>query len=129
MLFLKKRLFSNTELLGRWGEKQAINYLKSKGMHTLAHNYSCSTGEIDLIMVDTDSSIVFVEVKTRKSEEFTPTESVIAAEKQGKMYKTARYFLGSHEIEDRPYRFDAVTIVLEKDGRKAISHFKNAFVR
>jgi putative endonuclease len=128
MLFLKKRLFSDTDLLGRWGEKQAINYLKSKGMHTLALNYTCKTGEIDLIMVDTNSSVVFVEVKTRKSEDFTPAESVIAAEKQGKMQKSARYFLASNEIEDRPYRFDAVTIVLDKNGSKTISHFKNAFV-
>ena len=66
---------------------------QKKGLKTLTRNYSCKAGEIDLIMVDSDRSIVFVEVKTRTDEEFTPTESVVTKSKMHKMASTARYFL------------------------------------
>jgi len=79
-------------------------------------------------MVDAGSAIVFVEVKTRTSEIFTPTEAVITADKQRKMYNAARYFLATHNIHSRPYRFDCLTITLDPDGKKNINHFKNAFV-
>ena len=125
---LKQRLLTNRQALGRWGEKQACKFLKSAGLHFLTGNYSCSTGEIDLVMVDTNSAIVFIEVKTRKSEDFTPTEAVVNSEKQHRMYNAARYFLATHNIHSRPYRFDCLTITLDPDGKKNINHFKNAFV-
>ena len=125
---LKKRMMTSRDALGKWGEKQALKYLKAGGLHFLAKNFSCSSGEIDLIMVDAGSAIVFVEVKTRTSEIFTPTEAVITADKQRKMYNAARYFLATHNIHSRPYRFDCITITLDPDGKKNINHFKNAFV-
>jgi putative endonuclease len=127
MLFLKKRLFADPKLLGRWGEKRCEKYLKRKGLSPLTRNFSCKTGEIDLIMVD-GQTIVFIEVKTRASEDFTPTETLVTKDKQNKIYNTARYFLNSHNIENRPYRFDIITIVLEDNGRQHINHYENAFV-
>ena len=62
-------------------------FLKRKGLKTLTRNYASKAGEIDLIMVDSDRSIVFVEVKTRADEEFTPTESVITKPKMDRMTK------------------------------------------
>jgi putative endonuclease len=128
LLILKQRLLTSQKALGKWGEKQALKFLKSAGLHFLTKNYSCSTGEIDLIMVDSNSAIVFVEVKTRTSEDFTPAEAVITVEKQRRMYNAARYFLAAYDIRNRPYRFDVITITLDPDGRKNINHFKNAFV-
>ncbi len=90
MLFWKKRLFSDQKLLGRWGEKRCLKFLKRKGLHPLTRNFSCKLGEIDLIMVDSIGSIVFVEVKCRSNENFTPTETLITADKQQKMSNTAR---------------------------------------
>jgi len=129
MLLRKKRLFNDIKLLGRWGEKRCEKFLKRKGLHLLARNYLCPAGEIDLIMVDSDGSIVFVEIKTRTSEEFTPAETVVTYNKQQKLSKTARYFLSAYDIKNRPYRFDIVTIVLEPSGREHINHYPNAFVK
>ncbi len=130
MLLVKKhKLLNNQKLLGRWGEKRCEKFLKAKGLLPLIRNYSRKTGEIDLIMVDQNRSIVFIEVKTRTDESFTPTETLITTEKQDKMFKTARYFLASHNIENRPYRFDIVTITLDSTARERIKHYKNAFVR
>ncbi|MHC4498480.1 MAG: YraN family protein [Planctomycetota bacterium] len=119
---------TDTKRLGRWGEKRCEAFLKRKGLKTLARNFSCKMGEIDLIMVDTDGTIVFVEVKTRAGEDLTPAESVVTFSKKTRALRTARYFLAAHKIDDRPYRFDVVTIVLAQTGPPQIRHFENAFV-
>lgn len=115
-------------LLGRWGEKRSEKFLKNKGLHPLTRNFSCKMGEIDLIMVDGDGAIVFIEVKCRANEDFTPAETLVTTDKQKKMNYTAQYFLRTHRISDRPYRFDIVTIVLNSNGREQINHYQNAFV-
>jgi putative endonuclease len=124
----KRRLLANKELLGRWGEKRCEKFLKHKGLKTLTRNFSCKTGEIDLVMVDSDGTLVFVEVKTRANEDFSPSESAVTKAKKTRMLRTARYFLATNEIEDRPYRFDVVTIVLGEKDPAQIRHYENAFV-
>ena len=128
MLLHIRKLLADRKLLGQWGEKRCEKFLKRKGLKKLTRNFSCKTGEIDLVMVDTDRTIVFVEVKTRADESFAPAESVITPAKKNKMYRTARYFLTIHEIENRPFRFDVVTIVLAPTGPAQIKHYENAFV-
>ena len=128
MLLHRRKLLADRKLLGQWGEKRCEKFLKRKGLKKLARNFSCKTGEIDLVMVDTDRTVVFVEVKTRADESFAPAESVITPVKKNKMYRTARYFLTIHEIENRPFRFDVVTIVLGQTGPAQIKHYENAFV-
>jgi putative endonuclease len=79
-------------------------------------------------MVDTDGAVVFVEVKTRANESFGPSESAITTAKKARMLRAARYFLATNNIEDRPFRFDVVTIVLGEKGRPQIRHYENAFM-
>ena len=125
---LRRRLSANPERLGRWGEKRSERFLKRKGLKTLTRNFSCNTGEIDLVMVATDRTIVFVEVRTRSDETFGPPESSITPAKKARLSRTARHFLATHNIENRPFRFDIVTIVLGQTGRPKLKHYKNAFV-
>lgn len=127
-LLSRDKLLTDRKKLGRWGEKHCESFLKKKGFKKLAGNFSCRSGEIDLIMVDTDGAIVFVEVKTRADEVFEPTESVITAAKKNKLSRTAQYFLTTHNIKDRPFRFDVVTVVLGQAGPAQIRHYENAFV-
>ncbi|MHC4912416.1 MAG: YraN family protein [Planctomycetota bacterium] len=128
LLLNRNKLLADGKLLGRWGEKRCERYLTRKGLRKLTRNFSCKTGEIDLVMVDTDGAIVFVEVKARADESFEPVESVVTFAKKEKLFRTARYFLASHNIEDRPCRFDIVTLVLGQAGRPKIKHYENAFV-
>ena len=79
-------------------------------------------------MVDRDGTIVFVEVKTRKDENFGPTEAVVTAGKKTKLFKTARYFLSIHNIQERPLRVDVVVVVLGDKGPVRIRHSENVFV-
>lgn len=62
--------------LGRWGEKIARYYYEQKGYQTVAQNWRCRYGEIDLI-AKKNGQYTFVEVKTRKSDNYGwPEESV-----------------------------------------------------
>ncbi len=128
MLLKKRKLLADRERLGRWGEKHCEKFLKRKGLKTLTRNYSCKTGELDLVMVDADSTIVFVEVRTKADSDFASPEDSITTPKKTKLLRTARYFLATNNIEDRPFRFDIVTIVLDKNDRPEIKHYKNAFI-
>jgi len=124
---LFKNKFSDPKKLGLWGEKTSEKFLKKNGYKTLTKNFSCRTGEIDLIMVAPDSSIVFVEVKTRSDQKFAPIESAVTAAKKIKMLKTAKYFLAANNIDNRPLRFDIITIEKSDTGREKINHYKNVF--
>ena len=126
-LINRRRLLADAKLLGRWGEKRCEKFLNKKGLRTLTRNYSCKTGEIDLIMVDTDRTIVFVEVKSRAGESFTNVEDVLTYPKKTRMTRAARYFLATQKIEDRPYRFDFIACVLPPSGPPEIRHYPNAF--
>ena len=114
-------------LLGRQGEKQAAAFLKQNGMRVLAKGVANQFGEIDLVGLDGET-IVFVEVRTRRSlDAGHPAESV-TAEKQGRLTRAALAFLKQNRLLDRRSRFDVVAI-LWPEGAKTprIEHYKNAF--
>lgn len=128
LLLNRGKLLSDPKRLGRWGEKRSESFLRRKGLKTLTRNFACKTGELDLVMVAPDGTIAFVEVRTRFDESFGPPESSITHAKKNRLLRTARYFLATNNIENRPFRFDIVTIVLGRKGRPKLEHYKNAFV-
>jgi len=128
MLLNRRKLLSDRARLGRWSEKRCERFLHAKGLRTLTRNYRCKVGELDLVMVDTDGSIVFVEVRSRAEEGMVSPEATITLAKRAHISQTARYFLAVHKIEDRPLRFDVVTLILGRSGPPQIQHYPNAFV-
>jgi putative endonuclease len=127
-LLNRGKLLADKRKLGQWGEKRCESFLRKKGFKKLTRNFSCRGGEIDLVMADNEGAVVFVEVKTRVDETFEAAESVITSAKKTRMSRAARYFLATHNIENRPFRFDVVVIVLGQKGRPQIRHYENAFV-
>lgn len=128
MFWTRRWLTADPGRLGRWGERRAERFLRGKGMATLDRNARFRLGEIDLVMVDPDGAIVFVEVKTRLGEAFQPVENVITQTKRGRMRNAVRCFLAAHPIQDRPYRCDVVVVVLGPRGRPQIRHYERVFV-
>jgi len=129
VLFDKKRenLLSDRHLLGRWGQKQCENFLKKKGYKTLTKNFSCRTGEIDLIMAAGAGTVVFVEVKTRKNENFADAEAAITSAKKERMKKAANLFVKKHKLYDKPLRFDVVIVMADEKAKVRMRHYENAF--
>ena len=110
------------KLIGRRGESTAAEYLKKKKYRIVGMNYSCRFGEIDLIAENRDS-IVFAEVKTRKSPSFAEAREYVTAAKQRRLAATASLWLMQNPTNKQP-RFDVIE-VYTADG--TIHHIENAF--
>jgi len=121
------KLLSDTALLGRWGQKQCEKFFKTKGYKTLTKNFSCRTGEIDLIMAARDGTVVFVEVKTRKNEKFVDAEAAVTPAKKQRMKKAANLFIKKHKLDNLPLRFDVVVVIPDENGKARTRHYENAF--
>lgn len=93
---------------GQLIESAAEQHLQQHGLQPLARNYTCRSGEIDLVMRDGET-LVFVEVRFRKTDRFgSPVESV-TYRKQQKLLRTAQLFLLAHrQWQDKPCRFDII---------------------
>ncbi|MBQ2957197.1 MAG: YraN family protein [Clostridia bacterium] len=109
--------------VGDVGESIAEKYLLSKGAKILARNYVIRGGEIDLI-AELGETIVFVEVKLRRSDAFGSAYEAITPAKQRHICRAAKVYLQKNGLLDRRYaRFDAILIL--PDG--TIDHIERAF--
>lgn len=112
--------------LGRRGERAAARYLKRKHHKVLLHNYRCVAGEIDLICVQGDM-IVFVEVKTRSSDEAADVQEALREPQWTRIERAARFFLMERSAQERPCRFDLVTVLWPPRGSPVVEHFEDAY--
>ena len=85
-------------VLGRLGEDLAAAFLQAQGYEIVRRNYRCPYGEIDLI-VRKETTISFVEVKTRTGDGYGSPGEAVGRRKREKMKVTARYFL----MDDKDY--------------------------
>ena len=106
----------SNKVLGDRGESCAARYLGAQGYRILAQKYRTKIGEIDLIAKDRDT-LVFVEVKTRRSVNYR---------KQRKIIQTAMWYLREKRMDQTPCRFDIVE-VYAVGSEWGIHHLKGAF--
>ncbi len=112
--------------LGSTMEETAKRHLEKKGLQTVAQNFHCKLGEIDLIMRDADT-LVFIEVRYRKKHSFGSPAATVTASKQRKLARAAQLFLQRHRHwRDHTCRFDVVGLSGEKDNC-AIEWIQRAF--
>ena len=112
---------------GRRGEDAAAAYLERIGMWVEARNWRCSAGEIDIIAREA-GELVFVEVKTRRSERAGTAEEAVSATKQKRIARLAEAYL---RTIDAPIgcsaRFDVVAIRVIAPDRALLRHHRAAF--
>ena len=95
---------------GLFYEQQALHWLQQQGLELVAQNYHSRFGEIDLIMLQSDT-LCFIEVKYRQSANFGGAAYSIPPSKQKKISQTALSFIASHpRYQQHAYRFDALLI-------------------
>jgi putative endonuclease len=114
-----------TQQYGKKGENDAVQYLKKNGYRILERNYRTQLGEIDIIARD-EKTIVFVEVKARRSTRFGHPKWAITPGKKRNMSMVALHYLKSTQQNKAKARFDVVTIHPE-NNRPRIELIKNAF--
>lgn len=105
MLFRK-----NTKASGDEAEEQACKHLKKNKVSILARNFRNRSGEIDIIGLEKDT-ILFVEVKYRKSDSHGEPFESVTPQKQQKIVRTAQYFLQKNpRLSQNDCRFDVISI-------------------
>ncbi len=111
---------------GRLGEKVAKRYLKRVGLKFLVANFKTKRGEIDLVFRD-DDCLVFVEVKTRSSEDWARPAAAVDAGKKRRLSKAALEYLRKLDNRRVKFRFDIVEVLWGEGRAREIRHLPNAF--
>jgi putative endonuclease len=111
---------------GLYGEELAAAFLAVKGFRVIDRNYRCKGGEVDIVAMD-GKTIVFVEVKTRRSHTFGIPQLAVTPFKQRQIMKAALTWLAHHRRQNSQARFDVIAITLRSDNEPVIEHIENAF--
>lgn len=112
------------------GEDKASFFLQKNGFKIIERNFRKGYGEIDIIAIDsTDSKekvLVFIEVKTRKSNSYGSPLEAVTPWKLKSVTKLAHFYKLIHPNLPDSMRIDAISVVLSSDNRvENIEHIKN----
>ena len=111
--------------LGRRGERAAEKHLRRNGYRIVARNFRAAGAEIDLVAMDGDT-LVFVEVKTRRSRAAGAPEEAVDERKQTRMRRAAEVFAARYRADEIEMRFDIVAV--DASGKRLeIELLRNAF--
>ena len=109
--------------VGKRGEDLAHRYLRRNGFTVVARNWRPPQGggEIDIIAWEGDS-LIFVEVKSRVSAEWSAPERDIDDDKIRALRRAARDYVRRSGTDESRVRFDAITVTGSR-----IEHLRDAF--
>ena len=111
--------------IGKKGESVAVRYLKKQGYKIIQQNYRSKAGEIDIIARER-KTLVFVEVKTRRSTSYGSPKWAVTPKKQKAISMAALYYLKMTDQTHADARFDVVSILAQGDEPR-IELVRNAF--
>lgn len=111
---------------GQTGERAAKKFLRQQGLKFLTANFRSARGEIDLVLRDGDC-LVFAEVKTRSSEEWSRPAAAVDAERRRRLTRCALDYLQRIKNPEIKIRFDIVEVLLAEGHVREIRHLPNTF--
>ena len=113
--------------LGKWGEEMATEYLQQKGYRIIERDWRSGNRDIDIIAQAPDlSTLVFVEVKTRKNEVIMRAADAVNPTKARNIALSANNYIKMRHV-DGLLRFDIITIVGTNAQNMKLEHIINAF--
>lgn len=118
-------MLNRQQLFGKKSESVAAKFLKKQGYKILEQNYRNKLGEIDIIAKEKET-LVFVEVKARRSRQFGNPKWAITPKKKRKISMVALYYLKTTRQSLVKARFDVVAITSTQESPE-IEIIKNAF--
>jgi putative endonuclease len=101
--------------VGRSGEAAVARWYRSAGYEVLDRNWRVREGEIDLV-AQRDGTLVFCEVKTRRSTAYGLPIEAITARKQQRLRVLASRWLDAHDHRPREIRFDVASVMPNGHG-------------
>lgn len=113
--------------LGKWGEDIAAQYLREQGYEIISRDWRFGHRDIDIIARTPDNTtVVFVEVKTRTSDVVTKPDDAVDAKKVRSIGLAANAYVKQMSVADM-LRFDVIAIIGNQGGIPQIEHLKDAF--
>jgi putative endonuclease len=112
--------------LGKQAEDLACRELRRRGYEILARGYRTRMGEIDIVARD-GTTVVFVEVKARRSNRCGAPAEAVTRWKQARIARLALDYLLRRGWLDRPCRFDVVGVLLPEKEAASVEIVTNAF--
>jgi putative endonuclease len=101
---------------GLTGERVACDFLEKNGYHIIETNYRCRSGEIDIIARQKDT-LVFIEVRTKKSSQFGSPEESITPVKMERLRTVAAHYGQNRSNLPSLWRIDVVAIQMDRNDR------------
>ena len=119
-------MVTNTRAVGGQWERHAEAYLHRRGLKTVARNFNCRVGEIDLVMEDGEC-LVFMEIRYRENSRFGSGAETVTRAKQRRIICAAQKYLQLHRNRaTQPCRFDVISLGNEQ-GKLTAEWIRNAF--
>lgn len=114
------------QTLGKTGEGAACAELVRRGYAILARRYRTRLGELDIVARD-GHTLVFVEVKARRSERYGRATEAVTPLKQRRLRRMAMDFILRTRLDRVPCRFDVVSVDVADRGRLVVEVYRDAF--
>ncbi len=119
-------MLSPSQAFGQSAESMAEQMLQKKGYRILAKNHRIAGGELDLI-ADDKGTLVFIEVKARRGNQFGGAPYAITTRKQQQIIKLALCYLSQHGLTNTHCRFDVILAVGTNEQTLQLTHIEQAF--
>ncbi len=116
---------TNKKETGDLGEKKAAAYLLENDYKILATNWRFLKAEIDIIALHKDF-LVFVEVKTRATNDFGNPEEFVTPRQQKLIINAAHEFIIKNDRNEEA-RFDVIAVIIQNNKVMNIEHIEDAF--
>jgi putative endonuclease len=111
--------------IGAMGEQLAVDHLKSLGLRVLDRNWRCRYGELDVIAVDDATrTVVFVEVKTRTSDQFGGVAQAVTPAKVRRLRRLAGLWLAGQDGSWAALRIDVIGVRIGQQRSPEITHLQ-----
>ena len=118
---------TDKSLLGAKGELLAESRLKEMGYAILEKNYRrLPLGEIDIVARH-GSDLVFVEVKTRRSELFGSAAESVGKKKRRRITRAAMCYVSEHNLGEVDCRFDVAEVYMKNGAPVTVEVIQGAF--
>jgi putative endonuclease len=114
------------DTVGAYGERVAARHLADAGLVVLDRNWRCADGEIDIVARD-GPTLVFCEVKTRRSARFGDPAEAVGVAKVGRLRRLALLWIAASGLHAPDVRFDVLSVLPQLSGPAAVEHLRGAF--
>jgi putative endonuclease len=109
--------------IGALGEQLAVDHLTTLGLRVIDRNWRCRWGELDVVAADVAADVlVFVEVKTRTTDQFGGVAQAVTPQKVRRLRRLAGLWLANHDGSWAQVRIDVVGVRIGRQPIPELTH-------